>query len=681
MPKLINAIKELFTKRFYLFFWLIIAFAGVLVYTNSLDAEFQLDDNFHILNREDIQNIHSYNDLQKWINFNERPLSSFTLAVNYQLHGFNVFGYHVFNIFVHILAAILVYLLANQILQSPVIRKKEVKQHRRLIAFFCGLIFVMHPIQTQSVTYIIQRMTSLAGLFYLMSVYFYIKGRFSFIKNRPSTATTLLTLAFASAVLAMLSKQTAITIPIAWLMVEFFFVRDKNKKPCKKFLISGFLILVTAVVLIFCFIEIPRETDQVSRYDYGITQLRVFTKYLQLSVFPIVQNLDYDFPISHSLRGAKEIISLIVVVLFIITGVALFKKHPVYSFSIFWFILTLSVESTIIPISDVIFEHRLYLPIFGVIMILVTLLFELLGKKNVKIFIVVMMLVSLFYGILTYARNEVWQTNYTLWQDVVKKSPDKSRPHLNYGNALLERGDMRSAILHFTKAIEADPQNWSAYFNRGNVRINTGNYEGAIQDLNIFIEQYPDLPDPHNNSGKAKMLAGDFSGAFMEFNKTITLDSTYEKAWFNRGNTRMLIGDYKGAIDDFRKAIQLKTNNPPAYNNIAQAYVNLNKPDSALYNFNKAVELDHNYAKAYFNRANLYLTINQYQKALQDLNRTISIDPSHGKAYQGRGLLNYKRKNYRQAFYDLSKAREHGIEISAEFINKVETKMIRQSDQ
>lgn len=681
MPEQINSIKVLFTKRFYLFFWFIIVFAGVLVYSNSFEAEFQLDDNFHILNRKDIQDINNYTYLQKWSNINQRPLSTFTLAINYQVHGFKVFGYHLFNLIIHLLSAIFVYLLTNQILQSPAIKEKTVKRHRRLIAFFCGLVFVMHPIQTESVTYVIQRMTSLAGLFYLMSASFYIKGRYAMIKDKITLSATFMVISILSAVLAILSKQIAITIPAAFLLIELFFVRNKDKKLCKKFFYTGLIILVSLILLVICFGEIPRETDRISRYDYAITQLRVFTKYLQLSVFPIVQNLDYDFHVSHSLKGTKEIISLIVVTLFIFAGFFLYKKHRVYAFGLFWFIITLSVESTIIPINDVIFEHRLYLPLFGIILILTMLLFEIFSKKNIRIFIISMMLISLFYGILTYARNEVWQSNYSLWKDVVEKSPNKARPHLNYGNALLERGDMQRAITHFTKSIKADPQNWPAYFNRGNVRISTGNYKGAIEDLNIFIEQYPNLPDPRNNLGKAKMLTGDFGGAILEFNKTLELDSTFDKAWFNRGNTRMFIGDYQGAINDFRKSLQFNPGNPSAYNNIAQAFVNLKQADSALLNFNIALDLDPSYAKAYLNRANLFISSGQFDLALKDLNNAISADPTNGKAYQGRGLLHYQNKDYIRAFEDLSKAKEYGMNIREEFLNEVETKMIRQSGQ
>lgn len=394
-------------------------------------------------------------------------------------------------------------------------------------------------------------------------------------------------------------------------------------------------------------------------------------KYLQLVIYPVNQNLDYDFAISTSLLGWKEILSLSGLVILIVSGILMFKRFRIISFGIFWFLLTLSVESSVIPIRDVIFEHRLYLPLFGCSLIIVFGLFYLLARFKIIYSIGIIILLTLIFGVLGFARNEVWKTNLSLWTDVVKKSPDKARPHLNLGIAYLENRDLQQSQNYFSKTIELDPECWQAYFNRANVRVFLQDYQGAIEDLNIFIKQHPELPDPHNSLGKAKLFAEDFVGAMISFNKAIEIQPDFEESYFNRGNTKMFIQDYPGAIEDYNKTLEINQNNAAAYNNIGQCWVYLKDDEKAFANFSKAIEVDPEYAKAYVNRANTNFRRDKLQEAQLDFTTAIEIDPRYMLAYQGRGLIYLKTGKLQNALEDLQTARILGATISDEFLENI----------
>ncbi len=679
MKSILSYIKKLFLQRYYLFACLILVITGILIYSNSFDASFQFDDNFHIIKEDGFSSYENFGNIHRWLNINKRSLSTLTLAINYNIHGYDVFGYHLVNLIIHILSSCLLFLLINQILRSETLGNKKIHENRHLIAFFCSLLFLIHPVQTQAVTYIIQRMTSMAGLFYIMSVYFYLKGRYSLFNDKKDYSVLFIILAVVSAIAGILSKQTALTIPIAWLLIELFFIRNKKGKPCTKYLISGLFIIVIAFVAFILLRKLPAETKEIGRYEYLITQFRVIIKYIQLSILPIQQNIDYDFPISHSLWGTRELLNLLLIIALIIAGVILYKKHRLFSFGIFWFLLTLSVESSIIPIKDVIFEHRLYLPVMGIILVLVCFLFNVLSKTRISYFIIVMMCISLFYGILTYARNEVWKTDILLWEDAVKKSPNKARVHFKLGMAKLKKSDYNGALTQFTKTIQLDSCFWEAYYNRGILRMNQRDYKNAIEDFSKFVNNNPSLPDAHNRLGKAKYLSGDIDGAIDEFTKAIDLDSSHYNAYLNRGNANIMNRDLKGAIDDFNKSIYYNKNNPIAFNNKGQVFIYFNQPDSALFYFNLAIKTNPQYAKAYFNRGFLLLNVNKTKQALNDFNKAIEINPKYTMAYKYRGLLHYKNKSFKKAYSDLQTAKASGADVSEELLDNIENIILKKS--
>lgn len=264
------------------------------------------------------------------------------------------------------------------IFKTPSIKNQPIAQNKSMISFFVAMLFLVHPVQTEAVTYITQRFACLATLFYVASVCFYMKGRLHFRgqlpKKRGLTPVYFL-LSGLMAVLGMFTKEIVLTLPVAIILFEFSFLRgkQKNRLPGWAWLvICSFLLLVPALykfkwsILLMHIAESGSHTgDSINSGLYFLTQFEVVAKYIRLLFVPLGQNLLYDIPVSKSFFEQRTIMSFTLLFGVFVTAIFMFKRNRLIAAGIFWFFLTLLVESSIIPIRHVIFEHRMYLPSVG----------------------------------------------------------------------------------------------------------------------------------------------------------------------------------------------------------------------------------------------------------------------------------------------------------------------------
>jgi tetratricopeptide (TPR) repeat protein len=219
----------------------------------------------------------------------------------------------------------------------------------------------------------------------------------------------------------------------------------------------------------------------------------------------------------------------------LLSAVLLFKKYRLISFGILWFFLTISVESSIIPISqNVIFEHRTYLPSFGFFLAFTGAFYYFFREKYLKIALIILLMIAAVNTVLTYQRNKVWKTEYTLWYDCVKKSPNKARTYNNFGLALDNEGKTEEAIYYYNKAILIAPYYELAYNNRGYTYLKIDQNQLAIKDFDKAISLKEDYADAYNNRGNAHVKLGHYQNAFEDFNKAISLKEDYADAYNNR---------------------------------------------------------------------------------------------------------------------------------------------------
>jgi tetratricopeptide (TPR) repeat protein len=270
------------------------------------------------------------------------------------------------------------------------------------------------------------------------------------------------------------------------------------------------------------------------------------------------QNLDYDYPISHSLLEWHTLFGLLSLAGILVLGILLFRRYRLIAFGIFWFFLTLSVESSIIPISqNVIFEHRTYLPGFGLFLVLTGIVFYFLWDRYRRVGWAILVLIALTNTVLTYERNKVWASEYTLWADCLKKSPNKPRPLYNYGRELAYAGHASEALMYYDKAIKVNPHLLEVYYNRGIAYGKLGNHKQAIGDFDRAIEINPKYAEAYNTRGIAYNNLGNYTLAIGDFDRAIEIKPTFAAAYYNRGIAYDNLGNHNQAIENFKIASKL----------------------------------------------------------------------------------------------------------------------------
>ena len=634
---------------------ILITSLGLIVYSNTFFCSFQFDDLHYIVENSFITSFQ--NLLTHWQFYPCRFITFLSIVLNYHFNGLNVFGYHVFNLAIHLASAILVWWLAILTLSTPAMKEDKISEHAHLMALLIGLVFVSHPLQTESVTYIWQRTTSMAAMFYLASLCLYIKARLFIYrqgacllpseqtadhKDRPYYIASLI-----MAVMAMFTKENTVTLPLMILLYEFSFFKFKrisNLKYLFPFLLTLFIIPLTILFTkapqfqsIQKFIHTPGGT---SPFHYLLTQFKVFLTYIRLLFLPLNQNIDYNYPVSKSIFEIPTLSGFLFLAGILFWAKQLFAKHRLLSFSILWFFLTLSLESSLFPLKNIIFEHRLYLPLVGYSIFLVSGLYYFFGRNAPKTTIIVLSIIITFNSILTYQRNKVWKDEITLWSDALHQSPHNLRSNYNLGLAYYKLRNLTQSILNFKKAIDIDPN----------------------------------FADAHYNLGLSYFKSGLLTPSTLEYNKTIEIAPTFVKAYINRGNNYAMQGDFTKALSDYNNAVEINPNIPEGYYSRGNAYVSKNNPTQALLEYSKAIEINPDYAGAYLNRGNTYLMQGNATQALSDYSKTIELRPSFTQAYNNRAFVYYLLKEYDMALDDMRQVEELGGKVNPNLINVFKNK-------
>lgn len=460
---------------FYAFVLLVLLI--IVPYAKSFKSSWHLDDFPNIVENQRIHlkelNTRSlYNSVfLKTIDTDKlsRPIPRLTFALNWYFGGNNVTGYHILNIAIHIITAFLLYLSIINLFKTPNLRGKNKKRREHFVALLAAVMWAVHPIQTQAVTYIVQRMTLLAALFYLFSIYLYIKAR---IADSPSTEIFFFIGCVLSFILAMGSKENTAVLPLALLLVEMVFFQDLSSfKESKKFIlialvtIMGILILGVLFYLsgnLLSFLE-GYKIRSFSLPERLMTEPRILIFYMSQIFYPVANrfSIEHDFGISTSLLEPWTTIpAIIVVFLLIAIGVSQIRKRPILSFCSLFFFLNHLIESTVIPL-ELIFEHRNYLPtlflFFPISLGLIHGIDYYRGKNriinHIIAFSIAFLIIALCSG--TYIRNMDWATEKSLWEDAMKKAPGRARPTYNFAKHYLKKtGHYDQALLLYERAFQ-----------------------------------------------------------------------------------------------------------------------------------------------------------------------------------------------------------------------------------
>lgn len=576
----------------------IVLLTGIVAYSNSLSGPFQFDD-VAISNEAYL--------LSRASTSTARQVADFSFLLNHYLHGAHVFGFHLLNLMIHLCSAVIIYFLATDSIRALACNElsKPDDDHLfilRFVPFATALLFVCHPIQTQAVTYIVQRYTSLATLFYLLSILLFVKARIRCLNSSRRKHIWLFGMgSILSGLVAMRCKEIAFTLPVMLIIVELFIFHGRLLR--NRFFLAGMAVLLLIIPvqqiifqggtglgdLIYSIGRSTREELTYSRIDYFLTQLRVVVTYVRLLLFPVNQNLDYDYPLQKIFFSAPVILSLMFHVLMLTSATFLFFKSRLHlnnsnllhgacfrlcSFGIVWFYVALLVESSFIPILDVIFEHRIYLPSFGFFLAIVSGAASFVAYREAtrKVVWIGLAVICLVLTTATIRRNHIWSDELRLWEDTVSKSPHKTRALNNLAAVYMTRHKPEKAIDPLLNSIKRDP---------GIIK--------SLSNLDMLLDQIPHVKGRYSNGSK-----------FLTHDEKV--DVRYMEAWYaNSCNSLGLVyelkGDHKNALANYEKSVALAPNVEIPWLNIAFLSLQQGNSQRAIEAYEKLKQLNPGRAK------------------------------------------------------------------------------------
>jgi hypothetical protein len=488
-----------------------VALAIALGYANTLDVPFYFDDLPNIVNNSHLMltewDARALVEAGRQSPLPTRSLAYMSFALNHLASGFEVRGFHLLNLAIHLIASMFIYLLALELLRAVGSGNRE-QQHRRAIvaiAAFCALVFALHPIQTQAVTFIVQRMASMSAMFYLAAVYLYIKGRMSAVHG----TRVMLWLAAALAwVLALASKEIAVTLPFAIALYEWCFSARAGQSArhitplvvgvvLAALLAGGVLVIATFGINPIKSILAGYSVHPFTLGERLLTETRVIMYYLSLITWPDPSRLTllHDFEISRSLfKPLSTAFSILAIVTSIIIAARVRARAPLVTFAVGWFYLHLLVESTILPLG-LLFEHRLYLPMLGPIMLMACGLIAIPPAPLPKGMVACIVIGSL--AVMTHQRNEIWREPVAFWSDVVAKNASSVAAKNNLANALLANAEFARAEPLLRSAVKLEPRDARVRSNFAVSLFSLGRLDEAAAHLRIALRQRPDLAEAH----------------------------------------------------------------------------------------------------------------------------------------------------------------------------------------
>ncbi len=618
---------------------------GLLLYAPVLNTPFLFDDLSFIVNNPTIRNPADWQAVFNGVlSQPSRFVGFYSFALNYHFHRLAPFGYHVTNLGIHILAAFMVGWLVRLVCSLARPAGEEPPGCAGYVPFLAALLFLVHPVQTQAVSYLSQRFASLAALFYVSSLCFFLKGRMGLGTASGLRNGMYFGAAGLCAVLGMLTKEVVITLPVMVLFLEGFFFCNPRQSRLKGvrgyrwilgLTLAGLALIIPAVfsfkirqVLLQPKVSWSHPGDLLTLPVYLMTQLRVFVKFLQLWFVPVGLNLDHDFVASSGWLEPRTWLSGVVLLLLGALAWRLRRKEKLLSFAIVWFFVTLSAN--LVPRRFVFFEHKLYLVSVGFCLgvpYLVSRIFP--RRKNAYAVLIVIILV---WAGMTFQRNLIWRDPVLLWQNVVSQSPYKPGPWLSLGNAYRQAGQWQAALRCYEMALHRDPAYLEAWLQRALVYFKQGRFNDALADYDRAIAIDPAFARAYNNKANVLRQQGELKAALTLYARVLALEPDYLEARYNQALVYEQSGEFDLAWQGYSQVLSRNPDFLSAYNNRAGLAFRLGRLDAALKDYTAMLKRDPSSVKAYYNRAQVHEAQGRPKAAIADYVAALRLDPAHARA-------------------------------------------------
>ena len=612
-------------RRFHGLACLAIVLTGLVVYSNTIHSSFHFDDYHSIVDNAAIKDVRN---IPQFL-FTQRGVVQASFALNYYLSGLSVEGYHWTNICIHLLNGVLVYFLAIIIL-NQYISETRIRGTSRVpvLALFVALLFITSPVQTHTVNYVVERNGELASTFYLLSFVFFARA-----VSISSVSIPFYVLSIVFFLISTYCKEFAYTSFIMMFLFYLCFVsRDWHGWPRSLKLVLPYIAwaymrtngmetippplgLKAAKVA-----DVDTTTAAIGQpWEYLLTQTVVIMEYIKLLAWPLPSklNIDYDVTLVTTIWEPSTAISAVVTIGLLCFAFIFLNRARLLAFSILWFLVVLLPNSGFFPqgVRELMVCYRLYLPSLAFYLLLVVgvhKVFRYVGEwKGVEprrlylAELATLIAIVFFYGICTYGHNKVWKTEVSLWEDTVRKSPNKIRPRYNLGKAYELDELLDKAEVEYMRCIEmfkATPRSrrhlgMGSYYHASlalaGIYSQGGKHTEAIDLYRECLKTVYWKADGHNNLGLTYYRAGLLEEAEREFRLAIELDPGLSIAYENLGALCEVKGEMNAALAAFTEAVMAGPKNAKAHIRLGQLWWNYKKrPDMALMHLNAALKSD-----------------------------------------------------------------------------------------
>jgi tetratricopeptide (TPR) repeat protein len=566
--------------------------AVAATYATSLSVPFVFDDKPTLLSNESIKSFAT-----AWvpptggITTSGRPLLNLSFALNYAVSGLAVWSYHALNILIHAAAAVTLWGILRRI---PGVSATA--------AFVAALLWSIHPLQTESVTYIVQRAESLAGLFYLLLFYCFLRWA-----EAPAGGRTWKYLSIAACALGMTTKEILVTAPVMVLLFDRTLLSGTFREALTRR--TSYYISLAVTWLIQAFLVLRTGTRGgtagfglgIGPWQYWQTQFRAFCHYLRLIVVPHPLVIDYGVQWEKSLApvlGFGGVVLLLAGLTVYALTRPLGSRGRAAGFAGAWMFLLLAPTSLIPGTRQTMAEHRMYLPLAAVTILAAVAGARVLGKA----FLAVGLAVAALFIVLTIRRNQIYQSEATLWADTVIHVPQNAYAWNNLGVELEEAGYAPQAKAAYQHAIDLNPKLSTASNNLGDLALAAGDPNAAIPYYQEAIRSKPDYFNPHYSLGGIFLHLGRMSEAAVQFQACLEIQPGFAGAELGWGDALAEQGKYPEAEQHLRAALAIAPHLALAYNDLGNVLLAQHHVPEAIAMYDRAIEIDPKYASARRNR-------------------------------------------------------------------------------
>jgi len=617
---------------------LVIILAGWVAYSNSLQGTFIMDDHGTIQDNPSAQQ----GVLTAWSPPNDgrpvtgRPLTNVSFALSYQLSGLAPWGHHVVSVAIHLLAALALFGLVRRTLLLPNLRA-HYGGSAEWLALSVALVWMLHPLQTESVTYLSQRSEALMGLFYLLM--FYCLAR----SAQSNCAWVWQILTAGACLLGMLSKEVMVTAPVLALLYDRTFLAGSFVQAWRQRGKLYFALACTWLPLAWLVYAAGNRGQSaglgvgVSAWKYAWLELRVVVHYLQLSVWPHPLVLNYGDhlpPLDYAIVFDAAIVAGLIGGTF----VAL-KRKPALGFIGAWVFVILAPTSSILPIiTEPEAEHRMYLPLAGLTVLAIFWLWELLGNRTWAFALAWVVALS---G-LTFERNGDYHSVVAMWSDNTAKLPQVAVLHKDLAVALADSGRLLEALPEDELSLRLNPQDATAENNWGLHLANLGRLEEALKHFQQATALNPDYTQARSEAGITLLKLGRVPEAMAEFQEVLRITPDSPEGLNNLGNAYNYARQPEVALRYYQNAVRLEPDSADIHYGLGSTLILLSRFDEAIHEYKESLRLRPNYPEAHYQLGLAYSKSGRLPEAIAQYQISLAESPNFALAQ--RALLNAQQR-------------------------------------